>query len=40
MKPALDIVLFTSQLSRALGARGTLLMFLNVRPFCYLCARG
>jgi ATP-binding cassette subfamily D (ALD) long-chain fatty acid import protein len=40
MKPALDIVLFTSQLSRALGARGTLLMFLNVRPLYRISARG
>ncbi|KAF7969977.1 hypothetical protein HWV62_25464 [Athelia sp. TMB] len=29
LKPALDILLFTTQLSRALGARGTVLLFLN-----------
>jgi ATP-binding cassette subfamily D (ALD) long-chain fatty acid import protein len=29
MKPSLDILLFTSQLSRSLGARGTLLMAIN-----------
>lgn len=35
MKPTLDIVLFTSQLSKALGARGTILLCLNY----YLTAR-
>ncbi|KAF8122549.1 ABC transporter transmembrane region 2-domain-containing protein [Boletus edulis] len=29
MKPSLDLLLFTSQLSRALGFRGTLLLFVN-----------
>ncbi|KAJ3503896.1 hypothetical protein NLJ89_g8229 [Agrocybe chaxingu] len=29
LKPSLDLVLFTSQLSRSLGVRGTLLLFLN-----------
>ncbi|THH32565.1 hypothetical protein EUX98_g1608 [Antrodiella citrinella] len=29
MKPSLDLVLFTTQLSRTLGVRGTLLLFLN-----------
>jgi ATP-binding cassette, subfamily D (ALD), peroxisomal long-chain fatty acid import protein len=29
LKPSFDILLFTLQLSRALGARGTLLLFLN-----------
>ncbi|KAF9447678.1 hypothetical protein P691DRAFT_706310 [Macrolepiota fuliginosa MF-IS2] len=29
LKPSLDIILFTSQLSRSLGVRGTLLLFLN-----------
>ena len=29
MKPSLDILLFTSQLARSLGARGTILMALN-----------
>lgn len=27
MKPSLDLILFTSQLSRSLGLRGTLLLF-------------
>ena len=29
LKPSLDIILFTSQLSRSLGLRGTILLFLN-----------
>ncbi|KAH8097062.1 ABC transporter transmembrane region 2-domain-containing protein [Cristinia sonorae] len=29
MKPSLDLVLFTTQLSRTLGVRGTILLFLN-----------
>ena len=29
MKPSLDIIIFTSQLARSLGTRGTLLLFLN-----------
>lgn len=29
LKPSLDILLFTSQLSRTLGIRGTLLLFAN-----------
>ncbi|PBK71003.1 hypothetical protein ARMSODRAFT_884471 [Armillaria solidipes] len=29
LKPSLDLVLFTSQLSRSLGARGTVLLFCN-----------
>ena len=29
MKPSLDLFFFTSQLSRTLGVRGTLLLFLN-----------
>ncbi|KAH8830591.1 ABC transporter transmembrane region 2-domain-containing protein [Flagelloscypha sp. PMI_526] len=29
LKPSLDLVLFTSQLSRSLGVRGTLLLFVN-----------
>jgi ATP-binding cassette subfamily D (ALD) long-chain fatty acid import protein len=29
MKPSLDILLFTSQLSRTLGVRGTVLMAIN-----------
>lgn len=29
LKPSLDIILFTSQLSRSLGVRGTVLLFLN-----------
>lgn len=29
MKPSLDLVLFTSQLSRSLGVRGTILLFAN-----------
>lgn len=29
LKPSLDILLFTSQLSRSLGLRGTVLLFLN-----------
>ncbi|GBE89023.1 Peroxisomal long-chain fatty acid import protein [Sparassis crispa] len=29
LKPSLDLILFTSQLSRTLGVRGTLLLFLN-----------
>ncbi|KAF6753720.1 ATP-binding cassette transporter [Ephemerocybe angulata] len=29
LKPSLDMLLFTSQLSRSLGARGTVLLFLN-----------
>lgn len=29
MKPTLDMVIFTSQLSRSLGFRGTVLMFAN-----------
>ncbi|PFH47288.1 hypothetical protein AMATHDRAFT_67944 [Amanita thiersii Skay4041] len=29
LKPSLDIVLFTSQLSRSLGVRGTILLFVN-----------
>ena len=29
LKPSLDILLFTSQLSRSLGVRGTLLLFFN-----------
>ncbi|KAI0072098.1 hypothetical protein K474DRAFT_455580 [Panus rudis PR-1116 ss-1] len=29
MKPSLDLVLFTSQLSRTLGVRGTILLFVN-----------
>ena len=29
MKPSLDLLLFTSQLSRTLGVRGTLLLFVN-----------
>ncbi|KAJ3567866.1 hypothetical protein NP233_g6084 [Leucocoprinus birnbaumii] len=29
LKPSLDIILFTSQLSRSLGVRGTILLFLN-----------
>ncbi|GJE86404.1 ATP-binding cassette sub-family D member 1 [Phanerochaete sordida] len=29
LKPSLDLLLFTSQLSRTLGVRGTLLLFLN-----------
>ncbi|KIM85783.1 hypothetical protein PILCRDRAFT_816992 [Piloderma croceum F 1598] len=29
LKPSLDIILFTSQLSRSLGLRGTVLLFLN-----------
>jgi len=29
LKPSLDLVLFTSQLSRSLGVRGTILLFLN-----------
>ncbi|PPQ82537.1 hypothetical protein CVT25_007146 [Psilocybe cyanescens] len=29
LKPSLDLLLFTSQLSRSLGVRGTLLLFLN-----------
>jgi ATP-binding cassette subfamily D (ALD) long-chain fatty acid import protein len=35
LKPSLDILLFTSQLSRSLGIRGTLLLFGNY----YLTAR-
>lgn len=29
LKPSLDMLLFTSQLSRSLGVRGTVLLFLN-----------
>ena len=29
MKPSLDLVLFTSQLARSLGVRGTILLFAN-----------
>ena len=29
LKPSLDLILFTSHLSRSLGLRGTLLMFIN-----------
>lgn len=29
LKPSLDLLLFTSQLSRTLGVRGTLLLFVN-----------
>jgi len=29
LKPSLDLVLFTSQLSRSLGVRGTVLLFVN-----------
>ena len=29
LKPSLDLVLFTSQLSRSLGFRGTVLLFVN-----------
>jgi ABC transporter transmembrane region 2 len=29
MKPSLDIIIFTTQLARSLGARGTVLVFLN-----------
>lgn len=29
LKPSLDLVLFTSQLSRSLGIRGTAMLFLN-----------
>ena len=29
LKPSLDLLLFTSQLSRTLGVRGTVLLFLN-----------
>ncbi|KAF8660753.1 hypothetical protein AX16_001548 [Volvariella volvacea WC 439] len=29
LKPSLDLILFTSQLSRSLGARGTVLLFVN-----------
>lgn len=29
MKPALDTIIFTSQLSRSLGFRGTALLFIN-----------
>ena len=29
LKPSLDLVLFTSQLSRSLGVRGTVMLFLN-----------
>lgn len=29
LKPSLDLVLFTSQLSRSLGVRGTAMLFLN-----------
>lgn len=29
LKPSLDMFFFTSQLSRTLGVRGTLLLFLN-----------
>lgn len=29
LKPSLDLILFTSQLSRSLGVRGTILLFLN-----------
>jgi len=29
MKPSLDLLIFTSQLSRSLGARGTVLLFVN-----------
>lgn len=29
MKPALDMIIFTSQLSRSLGFRGTVLLFVN-----------
>ncbi|KAI0088220.1 ABC transporter transmembrane region 2-domain-containing protein [Irpex rosettiformis] len=35
LKPSLDLLLFTSQLSRTLGVRGTLLLFLNY----YITAR-
>ena len=35
LKPALDLVLFTSQLSRSLGFRGTAMLFLNY----YITAR-
>ncbi|OSD08136.1 hypothetical protein PYCCODRAFT_1449189 [Trametes coccinea BRFM310] len=35
LKPALDLVLFTSQLSRSLGIRGTAMLFLNY----YITAR-
>lgn len=29
LKPSLDLILFTSQLSRSLGVRGTILLFAN-----------
>lgn len=29
LKPSLDLVLFTSQLARSLGARGTVILFMN-----------
>ena len=29
MKPSLDMLIFTTQLSRSLGGRGTVLLFLN-----------
>ncbi len=29
LKPSLDLLLFTSQLSRSLGLRGTILLFVN-----------
>jgi hypothetical protein len=35
LKPLLDIILFTSQLSRTLGAKGTVALFLNY----YITAR-
>ena len=35
LKPSLDLLLFTSQLSRTLGVRGTLLLFVNY----YITAR-
>jgi len=30
LKPSLDLILFTSQLSRSLGVHGTILLFLNL----------
>jgi ATP-binding cassette subfamily D (ALD) long-chain fatty acid import protein len=37
MKPSLDLLLFTSQLARSLGFRGTVLLFINYYVTAKVC---
>jgi len=37
MKPSLDLLLFTSQLAKSLGFRGTLLLFINYYVTAKVC---